>query len=55
MTNNQALPQHLANNVGSFTDLHTAIYAAAAALVRTTGGTTEPLSKHPIRIEKNTP
>jgi hypothetical protein len=52
MTNNKALPQHLTNNVDSFMDLHTAIYAAATALVRTIGGTTEPLSKHPIRIEK---
>jgi hypothetical protein len=26
------MPQYLANNVGNFTDLHTAIYAAAAEL-----------------------
>jgi hypothetical protein len=44
----------LAKNVGSFTDLHTAIKAAAAAAVKTIRGTSERLSKHPIRKEKNT-
>lgn len=34
---------------------HTAIYAAAAAVVRTIRDTSEPLSKHPIHKEKNTP
>jgi len=52
MTNNWVLPQYSANNVGSFTDLHSAIYAAAAAAVRTRGGTTEPLDKYPIRKQK---